>query len=240
MTKIIAHRGASAEAPENTIAAFQHAINMGAHFLECDVHLANDGVPVIIHDNCLSRTTNVPHPKPVKHLSSLELKALDAGSWFSESHFDEKIPTLSELLKMERNGVGLMIELKDHLHTNVELVSSVMSHLDPYVEENIILASYSEEVIELVLQRNPKQKVMGIMHEPEHIGRFLTLGVRHLAIDHLHLTPAAMRLSKQAQTSIWSYTVDHVDRARQLINWGVEGIITNNPRSLLTELIHKN
>ncbi len=110
-TKILAHRGASAYAPENTMAAFKKAIEMNADGIELDVHLSKDGYIVIIHDERVDRTTD--GKGEVKDFSLDELKKLDAGSWFSDEYKGEKIPTLEELLSLIKNTeIYLNIEIK--------------------------------------------------------------------------------------------------------------------------------
>ena len=110
----IAHRGASTIAPENTIAAFRKALEVGAGGLEFDVHFSKDGVPVIIHDEKLERTTNC-HGL-VQDLNLAELQALDAGSWFSTEFAGVSIPTLDQVLdEYHSSDLVLNIELKNDI-----------------------------------------------------------------------------------------------------------------------------
>jgi len=106
----IAHRGASSYAPENTFAAYDLALEMGAQHIELDVHLTTDGQVVVIHDDLLDRTTD--GTGPVAACSLAEIKALDAGAWFGPALAGERIPTLSEVL--ERYG------RRAHLHTEIK------------------------------------------------------------------------------------------------------------------------
>ena len=94
---VIAHRGASGHAPENTLAAFKKAVAMGAAFIETDLHLSRDARFVAIHDSTLNRTTNGHGPVHIMTLS--DLRRLDAGSWFGSVFAGERIPTLEELLE---------------------------------------------------------------------------------------------------------------------------------------------
>src|SRR6266705_642345 len=107
---IIAHRGASSYAPENTIVAFDLALQMGASHLELDVHLTRDDSLVVIHDDTVDRTTN--GTGPVAHQMLAALQALDAGSWFGEAFVGVRIPTLAEVLTSYHGRVHLHIELK--------------------------------------------------------------------------------------------------------------------------------
>jgi glycerophosphoryl diester phosphodiesterase len=106
-----AHRGASARAPENTLAAFEEAIRLGVDAIELDVHLSADGVPVVIHDDTVDRTTD--GRGAVGALSLAALRRLDAGSWFGARFRGERIPTLEEALDCARGRCGLNIEIKE-------------------------------------------------------------------------------------------------------------------------------
>lgn len=111
-TEVFAHRGSKGTHPENTLAAFREAILVGSDGIELDIHLSKDGEMIVIHDETVDRTTN--GIGEVCKLSLAELKALDAGSWFSPIYKDEKIPTLLEV-------VDLLEELEFHGILNIEL-----------------------------------------------------------------------------------------------------------------------
>jgi glycerophosphoryl diester phosphodiesterase len=123
----IAHRGVSSKAPENTLAAFDLAVNKGFLNIELDVQLSRDGVPVIIHDSRIDRTTN--GSGSVNSLSLEELKKLDAGSWFDSSFTSERIPMLIEVLERYSSKVHLHLELKSE---EVELPEKVAKLLKEY------------------------------------------------------------------------------------------------------------
>ncbi|SDT06264.1 glycerophosphoryl diester phosphodiesterase [Paenibacillaceae bacterium GAS479] len=108
---VIAHRGASTTAPENTFAAFDHAVQNGADYIELDVQLSRDGVPFVLHDSTLDRTTN--GQGVASHRTISELRGLDAGSWHSNKFKGERIPMLDEVLRRYGGQVGLLLELKD-------------------------------------------------------------------------------------------------------------------------------
>jgi len=105
------HRGNPDEFPENTMASFRSAIDLGVDVIECDVHLTADGQPVVIHDHLLDRTTS--GRGLVRDLTLAEIKRLDAGSWKSPAFSGERVPTLSELLELARGRVGVAIEIKN-------------------------------------------------------------------------------------------------------------------------------
>ena len=107
---IIAHRGASAYAPENTLAAFDKALDLGAAHVEFDLHFSADGQVVVIHDDTVDRTTN--GSGAVAALTLAQLKSLDAGSWFAAQFSEERIPTLVELLERYKDRLHFHIEVK--------------------------------------------------------------------------------------------------------------------------------
>lgn len=109
---VIAHRGASAYAPENTLAAFRRAIELKAHWFELDCTLSKDGEVVVIHDDTLARTTGGV-PGEVRDYTAAELKRYDVGSWFDPKFAEERIPTLAESLDLARGKIGVYIEIKD-------------------------------------------------------------------------------------------------------------------------------
>jgi glycerophosphoryl diester phosphodiesterase len=108
----IAHRGASGKghSPENTIAAFREAINIGVDCVECDVHCTKDGQVVVMHDSTLNRTTN--KKGAIAEMTLEEVKQTDAGSWFSSLFTGERVPTLGELLELTKGKVINVIEIK--------------------------------------------------------------------------------------------------------------------------------
>lgn len=108
--EIIAHRGASAYAPENTLAAFERAVEMGSHWYELDCHLSADNGVIVIHDGNLKRTTGID--KPVSAATLEEMRALDAGSWFAPEFAGERLPTLEESLRMAKGRIGVYVEIK--------------------------------------------------------------------------------------------------------------------------------
>ena len=135
MVEIIAHRGASKESPENTLSAFQRAIELGSDYIELDVHLSKDGIPVVIHDTHLSRTTNHILNERVNDKTLKEIKALDAGLWFNEAYIGEKIPTLEEVLLLDRNKTGLMIEIKKS-HSSCKKIVKAVGDLVASIQSN--------------------------------------------------------------------------------------------------------
>ena len=139
----IAHRGASAEAPENTVAAFDQALALGFSHLELDAQLSADGEVVVIHDATLERTTN--GHGPVAAMAGAELAALDAGSWFHERFAGQRIPTLADVLRRYRGRAHLHLELKSEEPT---LAPAVARLLDEHGWLGTAVATSSEAPLE--------------------------------------------------------------------------------------------
>jgi glycerophosphoryl diester phosphodiesterase len=157
----VAHRGASGYAPENTQAAFQKGLELGADFLEFDVHLSKDGELIIIHDDKLNRTTN--GKGLVKDLTLAELKELDAGGTFDATFIGEKIITLDELLDEFYGKIGLLIEIKkSHLYPGIE--EKVVALLEEYGDLSIIIVqSFDVESMRKVHSLLPELQIAILM-----------------------------------------------------------------------------
>ncbi|HEU4932855.1 MAG TPA: glycerophosphodiester phosphodiesterase family protein, partial [Pyrinomonadaceae bacterium] len=140
---IIGHRGASAVAPENTMAAFREAIAVGADGIEFDVRLTRDGVPVVIHDRDLRRTGGLPHR--VADLNSSELAKIGVGSWFARSFANETVPSLAELFTLfQSNNSTLYLEMKcDSPNEYAPLAEACCRMIDDYdFKERVIIECF--------------------------------------------------------------------------------------------------
>jgi glycerophosphoryl diester phosphodiesterase len=157
---VVAHRGSSGSAPENTMAAFEIALQCGADVLECDVRLTRDGEVVVFHDRNLNRTTNGNGPVESKTLG--ELKRLDAGSWFSAKFKGEQIPTLGEVLRLLDGRSFLNIELKADFRQhrrNTLLQKRVLEIIKvSHAEHRVFLASFNHRMMHEIKQKHPQFK----------------------------------------------------------------------------------
>jgi glycerophosphoryl diester phosphodiesterase len=224
---IIAHRGASSKHPENTLSAIRHAIAVGADFVEIDVHLSVDGVPVVIHDDTLCRTTNAEKGKKIREVHSHHFKNYDAGAWFHGVETLEKVPTLEEVLQLDFGKTGLMIEIKDDI--NHDLSSAVFLLLLKSKVPDVLIGSFSAHSVSYFHQKFPKFKLIGIANELDSIKEFDKVGLHHLAIDESLLEKSVMEKISSKYSSIWAYTVDDPKRGRELDQLGITGLITNDP-----------
>jgi glycerophosphoryl diester phosphodiesterase len=160
---IIAHRGASKHAPENTIAAFRKALELGAEGIELDVHLSADGHLVVIHDEKVDRTSN--GNGWVKEKTLEELKALDFGSWFTQEFKGEAIPTLDEALELLQPWTGIInIEIKGGSILYPGIEKEVVKKIEKFkLEDKMIISSFNHYSLVEVKKLNPKIKT-GILY----------------------------------------------------------------------------
>jgi glycerophosphoryl diester phosphodiesterase len=230
LTPIIAHRGASALAPENTAAAFGKAYDLGAKWVEFDVMLASCGEAVIIHDETLERTTN-GHGY-VRDYPYHYLKTLDAGSWFSPAFAGEVIPTLAEILNfLQQHQMMANIEIKPALGKEEETVKKVLAVVEEYWQSNLplLISSFSYKVRSLVRRYSASSLLACLMHEwqPEWKKAGDKLGCVAMDINQNILNPARASEIKAAGRLLLAYTVDDPDRTRQLFAWGVDAVFSN-------------
>ena len=153
----IAHRGASGQAPENTMAAFDKALEYHADYFEVDVQMTKDGELILMHDTTVDRTTN--GTGAVKDFTFEEIRQLDAGSWFHKSFAGEKVPTLGEALDRYNNGeIGILIELKNpELYPGIEqkITDELVKRNITNENSNIIVQSFNWEAVKQIHQLLP-------------------------------------------------------------------------------------
>lgn len=228
MAMLIAHRGASVEAPENTLVAIKRAIALQVDCIEMDLRLTKDGIPVVIHDSSLHRTTNAARRGVcVEDLTLEEVKQLDAGSWFSQDFAGEQIPTLQEVLALDRKGSSLMLEIKKGMWATEKVVAKIIAEL-PSADPTIYLGSFEPRIIQ-ALQKT-SFPLIGIAEKPEFIQPFLEMGIVHLALWFRLLESQLFTKLKDKGVMVWAFTVDDPSTAKHLHKLGVDGIITNHPR----------
>ncbi|MCM8900782.1 glycerophosphodiester phosphodiesterase [Caldicoprobacter algeriensis] len=229
---IIAHRGASAYAPENTLAAFKKAINLGADGIELDVHLSKDGEVVVIHDRTIDRTSN--GKGQVAEMSLKELKALDFGSWFSDEYQKESIPLLREVLELLKDWNGLLnIELKQNgLERYPQIEEKVLNLLGTYgFLERAIISSFDHYSLMKVKEIDPSMRIcplyMANLYKPWEYAYMLNAFAIH---PHYHtVVPDLVKKCHEYNIQVNVYTVDCPEHIQLMVDAGVDGIITNVP-----------
>jgi glycerophosphoryl diester phosphodiesterase len=237
---VIAHRGASGVAPENTLAAFRKAVELGAGFIETDLQLSRDARLVALHDDTLGRTTNGRGPVSSQTLE--ELRRLDAGSWFRTpdpqevSVFaGERIPTIEEVLAFGRtHEIGLFLEIKPTGPTGAEHAIVGALHACDEVARSVVL-SFAPGVLKRVHQLDPLV-VTGFLFSdrlPAAVGTAVDAGARQLLPRTDRVTRELVTDAHAHDLSVVAWTANTVEEMQKLISAGVDGIITNYPQRLV-------
>ena len=229
-----AHRGASAQAPANTLSAFRLAAELGADGVELDVQLSRDGEAVVIHDFTVDATTNGSGAVAEKTL--IELQALDAGSWFDAAFTGEHIPTLQEVMDAVGHRLLLNIEIKlPFTLANTGLEAEVVRLIeDNNLVERVIVSSFHPLALRRVKSLN-RRIPTGLLYAhdlPIYLRRaWLAPLAPHEARhpDSAMVTPPYVRAMKAKGYRINVWTVDDPDEMRRLLHLGVDAIITNRP-----------
>jgi glycerophosphoryl diester phosphodiesterase len=232
---VIAHRGYRRRFPENTLAAFRAANTAGAEMIELDVTLSRDGVPVVIHDDSLQRTTS-GHGL-VARCSVAELQALDAGSWFGDAFAGERIPTLVEVLSMRDRPPLVNVEIKppgeppQAVRAVLAAVISALRQTDTMAA--VLISSFDPRVLAQCAALPPPRPAIGVLTSPAPdealLERCRRLGAFSCHPNQRHLEPQHVRRLKTLGVRVYPYTVNEPARIRQLLAMGVDGIITDDP-----------
>lgn len=223
---VVAHRGASGIAPENTLSSIRRALDIGARMVEIDVHTTGDGEIVVMHDPEVSRTTD--GKGLISEMSLAQVRTLDAGSWFGPQFRGEAVPTLDEALDMVRGRADLCIEVKKA--SPQQVIGKVLEH--GYLEHAIIFDFNHPRLYEARrLQADVRTLALGVSHEnlaSVDVGLCSAVGCPFSKVDG-ELVEKAHRLD----LAVFVYTVNQTDGMRKLAELGVEGIITNYPQLAL-------
>jgi len=227
-TKIIGHRGGVSGYPENTLAAFKKAVELGADGVEFDVHLTKDGEIVVIHDESIERTMN--GSGLVKDHTLAELRAMNVGEFFSRDFKEQKIPTLREVLEVVKDLEIINIELKNYLvYPNFE--EKVLKLVNEFeIRDKVIISSFNHYSLEKIKKIQPTIKtgalmVAKIINPADYVFKrgFDTLHMNFLTVDQEIIEKAHFMGLK-----ICAYTVNYSESAADLLEMGVDMIITDD------------
>lgn len=237
MTLNIAHRGASAFAPENTMAAFEKAVELGADVLELDLHLSRDGELVVIHDGTLDRTTD-GHGQ-VYERTLEELKRLDAGRWFGEGFAGQRIPMLDEVLDRYVGKVPLALEIKAGSDFFPGIEERVVSALRRHSAiEQAVVASFDHYALERLKEIEPTLRTAALLvGRPVSISALAGPGrADAIALEASLATKTEVEACRAAGLQLVVWVVNDPVQMRHFIALGVDGIITDRPDLLRTAL----
>jgi len=229
---IIAHRGASAYAPENTLAAFQRAVELGAPFIETDLHLTRDARFVAFHDKVLQRTTN--GQGSVHEYTLAELRELDAGKWFDRQFEGERIPTLDEVLRFARDkDVVFYLEIKYEAAWGMHhaLVAALREH---DASARTIVISFDPGTLKSVRELDASMMVglLGERAEDDLVKMALAVGARQICPRHDIVTRELVERAHTEGLRVASWTVNKMEEMRAVLAAGVDGVITDVPDRL--------
>ncbi|MEV0994499.1 glycerophosphodiester phosphodiesterase family protein [Nonomuraea sp. NPDC050202] len=235
----VAHRGASAYAPENTIAAFELAAAQGADLFELDVQETKDHELVLMHDTTLSRTTNAEQVFPglspwnVGDLTLDQIRELDAGSWLSDKYDGERVPTLGEALReMSGSGMGLLLEVKaPERYAGIEsrIAAELRRHPSWLAPGKLVVQSFNWDSMRTFDRLLPEVPI-GLLGTPS-TGELPGLAkfADQINPPYTTLTASYVRRVHALGLDVLTWTVDSPTAMRRMIGYKVDGIITNRP-----------
>ncbi len=236
---VVAHRGASFYAPENTLAAFQKATLLGASAIELDVGLTADGVLAVIHDGTLDRTTTASG-----HLHQTEWSAMkdaDAGAWFHSSFRGQQVPTLQQALDATAaSGADVFIDMKAGRDRIGLLATAVLDLVkDPaYRDRTIVMSSSNDTVAQCAAAGHPRcaYVTQGWRPATQTVDVLIANGGTVLTLNQAHATMDLVRYAADRGVVVYSWTANHAHEWHRLEQAGVAGIITDRPGYLLDYL----
>jgi glycerophosphoryl diester phosphodiesterase len=233
---VIAHRGASRAAPENTLSAMKKAIEFGADYAECDVFQTKDGEIVLFHDEEMERTTG--KEGMIWDYTLAELKQLEVGSWFKDEFRGEPIPTLRQVIQLCKGKIKLNIEVK-------------LSGKDPKIAQKVVdivrsenlgkecmITSFEKPVIEKVKQIAP-DLITGFIFDEEYPPDIFEGDWEYICCKRNIVDEKFVNEAKQKGKKIFVWTVNYPAEMKKLIGLGVDGIITDVP-DVLKKILKSN
>jgi len=227
--QIVAHRGASAIAPENTVLALHRAWECGVPWCEVDVQRSSDGVPLLVHDDTWLRTAGVDQPVRTTPWSTVQ--TFDVGAWHPGATTPERVPRLEDaLLWTDRLQLNLEIKSPQNDADLAEVVARAV--LDAGATDRTLLTCFDAAVIETLARRHPQLRTGYLGHHP-HGSPAPGVSWQILEAAALLSHPEWLQADGPLATwSVWAWTVDSPDEARRLVELGVQGLITNDPAGL--------
>lgn len=233
----IAHRGFSAIAPENTMVAFQKALELNVDCVELDVHGTIDKKVVAIHDQTLNRTTN--QTGFVNQQTLNRVRQADAGRWFHDKFTGEKIPTLTEALDLICPSAMAVVEVKDAAITD-QVVKDIHR---TNTSERVVVIAFDPMVLKQVRQLDStlstgfllggdKGHVNDVELAAQLVQQVLVMGVPLLNLSEKLITSLLTNEIKKRGVTLWTWTIDDLERMKEVVDSGVQGITSNQSQRL--------
>jgi glycerophosphoryl diester phosphodiesterase len=235
LPKLIAHRGASKYAPENTMAAFKKAFEMGATWVETDVMLTKDHIPILHHDDSLKRTTGVN--VCVQDCTFAQIEQYDAGSYFSSQYKGEKIPRLEKLLMfLMKHDMGLNLELKPTLKMETETAWVAMQTVTDmgFPKEKILISSFSMLALEKAYAHSPEYHFGWLCDNKRSLDLGLSSDIpfASMHLSQSFITPQLIASLRERGYQNLVFTVNEPAQATRLFKMGVASIFSDEPQLL--------
>lgn len=234
---VIAHRGASGYAPENTIVSFTKAAQLGIKWIEFDVMLARCGLPIVFHDEELDRTTN--GRGWVAEFPFSYLQTLDAGKKFSSQFSGERIPSLNQVLDFLKNAkMSANVEIKSLPGEDKKTVARALQEVElffPQPSPHILFSSFSVTALETLRKLSPKANVGLLMHDWRADWQMICddLNCCSVHVNQAILTADKAKKIKSTGRFLLCYTVNDPVRAKELYNWGVDAVFSDYPDKIV-------
>ena len=239
---VVAHRGNSIRAPENTLASMREAFELGADAVELDLRLTQDGVPVLLHDATVDRTTN--GTGPVSAMTLAEGKELDAGSWKDQRYAGEPVPTLTEALEFGRGRGLLLIDAPrtDDIPAMVQAIDAAAMKDEVLIcgccvdtapdvhrcDSELRVCLNVDAEVEKLAQREDKSDF-----NRTYIRQASRTQLGPLIVWHGYVTGELMQLAHCRGIAVWPWTIDDEPDMRRFIELGADAIVTNDPERLI-------
>lgn len=235
---VFGHRGARDDAPMNTLPAFELALQQGADGIELDVHLSQDGQPIILHDFTVDSTTN--GKGRAADMSLAQLKELDAGSWFGEAFRGTRIPTLDEVFEAVGQKLVINVEIKADSMKSTGCEQVVAERIARFgLQSRVVVSSFNPLALRRFRRLMPEVPI-GFLYAPAspRSAHLLMIGLKHEARHPFQemIDATYMQSAKAKGYRVNTWTVNEPARARQLRDWGVDILITDRPAVIIEAL----
>lgn len=230
---LIAHRGASAYAPENTLVAFEKAHQLGIKWVEFDIKLSKCGEIIVFHDSTLDRTTN--GRGAVADLSLNDIQALDAGAWFASEFAGEAVPTLRQVIQhLAKWGMCANIEIKPCNGKDEQTTEALIQFIENEWPEGMplpLISSLSSVALRYLRKKIPSANLALIAHRwpNDWFDLHSELQFYSIHLHHRSLNAERVSLLHSHGLKVLAYTINHQRRATQLFRWGVNAIFSDRP-----------